>query len=364
MHRLYKVNLSLFKVKKEIEREELSEPGFATKALNPTDEGYHDLELSKDKKEDPIQNITSEDFKQVGGGVPSPVGNIIGGGVSYPSPDKFNEANFGSISEDLIRKYLNSNYSDYLDSDGYKKLENRYMENGQRAMQDTIGQLSARTGGMASSWAGTVGQEAYNRYMQDLETAAMDSYNNERAGMVNDINMALSQRDYEDKKNAESRDIATQKVLASIAAGEDPNLDDINATGMGESYWDNYVKANSAQAGDYSSIFSNAFDSDDPEAYLRNNADLTGMEAKDLYAKYQEWENIRKQATIGNESKTIKGETQYWVTTKYGTIDGVSKGIYFTADQLMNLYRQGGIEIQYDPKTNSEIYYLKAEQTN
>ncbi len=48
---------------------------------------------------------------------------------------------------------------------GYKKT---YTREGQRAMQDTLGEVSARTGGLASSYATSAAQQANNGYMQQL----------------------------------------------------------------------------------------------------------------------------------------------------------------------------------------------------
>ena len=43
-----------------------------------------------------------------------------------------------------------------------------YRQKGRAAMEDTMGQTAALTGGYASSYAETAGQQAYERYMQEL----------------------------------------------------------------------------------------------------------------------------------------------------------------------------------------------------
>ncbi len=48
---------------------------------------------------------------------------------------------------------------------GYKET---YTREGKRAMQDTIGEVSARTGGLASSYATSAAQQVNNSYMQQL----------------------------------------------------------------------------------------------------------------------------------------------------------------------------------------------------
>jgi len=50
----------------------------------------------------------------------------------------------------------------------YQQYREQYTRNGQRAMQDTLGQIAARTGGLASSYAGTAAQQTYNNYMAEL----------------------------------------------------------------------------------------------------------------------------------------------------------------------------------------------------
>lgn len=48
------------------------------------------------------------------------------------------------------------------------KYNDMYSRHGRRAMQDTLGEVSARTGGLASSYAGAVAQETYDNYMAEL----------------------------------------------------------------------------------------------------------------------------------------------------------------------------------------------------
>lgn len=58
----------------------------------------------------------------------------------------------------------------------YQQYKNIYNEQGKKAMEDTIGQASALTGGYASSYAQTAGQEALNDYMKGLDYLAPELY--------------------------------------------------------------------------------------------------------------------------------------------------------------------------------------------
>lgn len=96
-----------------------------------------------------------------------------------------NYPNLGS--KDTVKKlaedYVNYNYDTFTEGDSYKSLEKRYQTGGQKAMQDTVGQVSARTGGLASSYATVAGQQTYNDWMGNLESAARALYDSERQEM-------------------------------------------------------------------------------------------------------------------------------------------------------------------------------------
>lgn len=98
----------------------------------------------------------------------------------------------------LARAYLDMNYGDFLNTQQYKEMTDRYGTAGQRAMQDTLGQVSARTGGLASSYAAAAAQQQYNNYMQQLTQAAYDMYAGELQNAYNRANAAAGyeQTDY------------------------------------------------------------------------------------------------------------------------------------------------------------------------
>lgn len=93
----------------------------------------------------------------------------------------------------------------YLEDPNYQQYAESYTRNGQRAMQDTLGQLAARTGGLASSYATTASQQTYNDYMAaladkvpELRQLAYAMYQDDISGMRSDLDMltALEQGDY------------------------------------------------------------------------------------------------------------------------------------------------------------------------
>lgn len=109
---------------------------------------------------------------------------------------------------------MNSSYDDWRKGDTYQGLVERYGKNGQRSMQNTLAQVSARTGGLASSYAEQAAQQEYDRYMQNLEDAAYNMYNNDRNNMINNLNVAKSLYDSDYNRYADelNRNIAAENT--------------------------------------------------------------------------------------------------------------------------------------------------------
>ena len=61
----------------------------------------------------------------------------------------------------------------------YQQYREQYQRQGRLAMQDTMGQAAALTGGYGSTYGEQVGQQAYNAYLQNLNDIVPDLYNAE-----------------------------------------------------------------------------------------------------------------------------------------------------------------------------------------
>lgn len=87
----------------------------------------------------------------------------------------------------------------------YQQYRTSYTRGGERAMQNTMGQLAARTGGMASSYAGSTAQQTYDSYMSaladkipQLQQLAYEMYQDEGEKQRLNLQMisALENNDY------------------------------------------------------------------------------------------------------------------------------------------------------------------------
>lgn len=84
------------------------------------------------------------------------------------------------------------NYPEWQKGETYGELAKNYTAAGQKAMQDTLAQVSSRTGGIASSYASGAAQGAYNEYMQGLDEAARQQYLAERGELTDLLQLQMS----------------------------------------------------------------------------------------------------------------------------------------------------------------------------
>ena len=109
----------------------------------------------------------------------------------------------GSQWDDLLNQVANElasmNYEDWTKGDQYKALAERYGNEGQMSMQNVLGQIASRTGGLASSYATTAAQQQYNQFMSQLEDVARQMYSSDRSDLLDKANMyrQLGQDDYD-----------------------------------------------------------------------------------------------------------------------------------------------------------------------
>ena len=115
----------------------------------------------------------------------------------------------------------------------YKQLAQQYQIQGRQAMQDTMGQAAALTGGYGSSYASTAGNQAYQAYLQQLNdrapelyNLALNTYNAEGDRLSQNYSMLRGMSDtdygrYQDKVNRYYTDLG----LATDAYNNERNFD-------------------------------------------------------------------------------------------------------------------------------------------
>ena len=245
-----------------------------------------------------------------------------------------------------VAQLLGYDFDTYKQGSEYAGLERDYTRLGQRAMDDTLGKVAARTGGMASSYAGYVGQEAYSNYLQQLEEAARQHYQQERGNRQDMVNllMSLEGQDYD-----KYRDLLAQyntdrgfdygsfsdAYNRQYQQGRDKIADERYAD---ETAYDRQQTADAqarqteleraqlmAQVGDYSGLAA-AYNlpTETVDAMVKEYARQKGIEewqaaaeVADWYAKYGDWSKV---GDMGVNTSYQQALQRYDLLSKFGLI--------------------------------------------
>lgn len=109
--------------------------------------------------------------------------------------------NYQQQANDYLNQYDNRGQFRYDANNDpvYQSLRDQYVHNGRRAMQDTMGQAAGLTGGYASSYGQSVGNQAYNEYLTKLSAQipglaaeARAAYDAEGDKLLSRYNLALN----------------------------------------------------------------------------------------------------------------------------------------------------------------------------
>lgn len=85
------------------------------------------------------------------------------------------DADINSIIDSIMNR-PQFDQSDVFDSDLYKMYREQYIQQGQKAMRDTMGAAQAMTGGYGSTYAQAAGQQAYDSYLSQLGDQTLNIY--------------------------------------------------------------------------------------------------------------------------------------------------------------------------------------------
>ena len=112
------------------------------------------------------------------------------------------QSQWQSQINDIINRILNREEFSYdVNEDAlYQQYKDQYIQGGKLAMQDTMGQAAAMTGGYGNSYAATVGNQAYQAYLSklyevvpELYGMALDRYKMEGEELYNQYGLLSSE---------------------------------------------------------------------------------------------------------------------------------------------------------------------------
>lgn len=201
----------------------------------------------------------------------------------------------------------------------YRFYQDKYQRNGDKAMRDTLGAQAARTGGLSSSYAGSVAQQSYNDYMQglndivpELYKLAYSMYKDDEDSQRANVEMlrALEQGDYakfQDLLAQYNTDRSFNYGVFSDARNfgyqqQRDNIEDSRYNAEWAYKLSNASKNKTSGSGstgsrdavyDYEGLFRAAQASGNPKSWLAQKGNYTKYgftSSSGLYADYQEWE--------------------------------------------------------------------------
>jgi hypothetical protein len=127
---------------------------------------------------------------------------------------------YGESLKEAMNKYNNREKFSYdLNGDAlYQQYKDMYINQGRMAMQDTMGQAAAMTGGYGNSYAATAGNQAYQSSLQQLNNIVPELYN-----------LALSKYNMEGQQLKDQYDMLNQQYNTEYGQHRD-KVSDWNTT--------------------------------------------------------------------------------------------------------------------------------------
>lgn len=194
----------------------------------------------------------------------------------------------------------------------YNQYKDQYMQQGQRAMRDTMGQAAAMTGGYGNSYAQTAGQQAYQDYLTQLNNIvpelyqqAYNRYSQEGADLQNKLGMTQS---LEDSAYGQYRDtVSDWNNLRNQASNDYWNQRDADYNQYADmlNYWNAVAQRENAQYNNdrdlaYNQAMAVLSTGNMPSADLLTMAGISSADAKQIA-------NANKKVSYSGGSKSSSG---------------------------------------------------------
>ena len=199
----------------------------------------------------------------------------------------------------------------------YQMYKDKYISQGKMAMADAMGQASAMTGGYGNSYAATVGNQAYQAQLQNL----------------NDVIPELYQLAY-DKYNQEGQDMLNKAALL----GEERNFeygkwgDGYNMVMNDRDYYG--TKYDNAKAFDYDEYATNK-----SLAYQQHADDIENEQWDKMYELEKNGNTSSGSSSSGSDS-TSKPKNE-GSTTKYEAVNTVNTSSFKSAIRTRSEFNRG-----------------------
>jgi len=227
----------------------------------------------------------------------------------------------------------------------YQLYKDQYTQQGKQAMQDTMGQAAALTGGYGSSYSQTAGQQTYQNYLQqlnnmipELRNQAYQEYQAEGEELLNKYN--ITNDAYNNEYSQYRNDVAdwqTDRNYAQSAYSDERNFD-YGQYSDNRNYWQNeyWNEKNSAQSNWSQSDQSNWSNS---QSHTDSKSETNSTYSSDTTSSTNSsnWSNSNvNQWSLGNSSSTSNSSGTGGGSTAQSAVqfgNSNSHGGVYTAEQ-------------------------------
>ena len=166
-------------------------------------------------------NFTYDDYKE--SQAVTDAGNALNTHLAN-KPSEY-QSQWQTQLDELMKSIMNRDKFSYnFNEDAlYQQYKDKFIQQGKMAMGDAIGQASAMTGGYGNSYAQSVGQQAYQAQLQNLNDVipelyqmALDKYNMEGQDLYNQYGMVMDREnlDYSRYRDTVSDYLTERDYLA------------------------------------------------------------------------------------------------------------------------------------------------------
>ena len=262
----------------------------------------------------------------------------------------------------------------------YLQYKDTYTRGGQRGMQDTLAQVSARTGGLASSYAESAAQQTYNNYMAqladkvpELYQLAYSMYMDDLTQDRNDLSMLMGLDDTAYGRWSDDRNFGYNAYRDQVADRQWQQQFDYNASRdqVADSQWQtqfDYQKAQDALAREdalkkLTSVGNNNNNNNnktDNQSILKT---IYGMDSEDEVYDYLVGKKLNNTQTenymnLYSEHKAEMDRQSSATVENRSDEDGVtiSRLGKVSWSRLAQLVEEGKVKEVYDPENNSYWY--------
>lgn len=151
------------------------------------------------------------------------------------------QPSYADQMDDILDRIMNREPFKYdMDADAlYQQYKDQYMSQGKLAMEDTMGQAAALTGGYGNSYAQTVGQQVYNRYMDglndvvpELYAMARNRYDAEGNALMNQYALLADREQSAYARESAEQEQAYALALSMLQSGIMPSQGVLDASGL------------------------------------------------------------------------------------------------------------------------------------